>query len=169
MEEEKDSKKMRSVLDCWKNVDSDRKTVASTERTVGSVVVVDDVKMTRKKNTEEKSAVQQAREKFSMLSKEKENSFELWKARKKNEGTDRSANAFKNSNLFTHSMGEGRGGAVGEGEQGAARDNFIHPCRGGNTALGYNGAASSDYFWQPCDRREGKLCKHSGCQGKTGS
>ena len=34
VEEEKDRKKMRSVLDCWKNVDIDRRTVASTEGTV---------------------------------------------------------------------------------------------------------------------------------------
>ena len=97
-----------------------------------------------------------------------ENSFEQWKAKKK-DGIDRSALVIKNNNSFNHSLGEGCGGAVGEGEQGAARDNFIHPCGGGEAAPGDSRAVSSDATRQSRNRREGQLYTASGCQGKTGS
>ena len=61
-----------------------------------------------------------------MLSQDKVDSFELLKTRRKEE-IDRSASKTKNTNLFVHSIGEGHGGTDGEGEQGAARVNFIPP------------------------------------------
>ena len=78
-------KKMRNVLENWmvkkkpqevENVDNDKMTVEDGEKTVESKVVVVDEKVTRKKNKAELSAVQKAKEKFSLLAKDRGDSFE---------------------------------------------------------------------------------------------
>ena len=171
---------MRKVLENWmvkkkpqevenvERIDNDKMTVEDGEKTVESKVVVVDEKVTRKKNKAELSAVQKAKEKFSLLAKDRGDSFEQWKASKSKEKMDRSASNIKNINLFVNSLGEGRSGAVGEGVQGAIQGNFIHLCRGGKPAPSSAVAANSATIWQSQDRREGSLYTDSGCQGKTG-